>query len=125
MRTIVYGLAILIAVGIMYSITMSPGDSASTDGETSEIASAAPVNVQTTSVTLNVPKMHCAHGCYPTVKESLENEAGIVSVELAPQKEEGVLDNRQVIMTCKDGYEPNEALAVLENVGFGGASVAE
>ncbi|MEM0925595.1 MAG: heavy metal-associated domain-containing protein, partial [Planctomycetota bacterium] len=76
-------------------------------------------------VTLNVPKMHCSHACYPNVKKSLEKQSDVVSVELAPQKEEGVLDNRQIIMTYKEGYELDDALAVLENAGFGGSSVAE
>ena len=46
------------------------------------------------TLTLSVPKMHCPFACYPAIKKALEETDTVESVELAEQKEEGVIDNR-------------------------------
>ena len=137
MRSLAYGAAILAAAGIMFLITMSPNlpdaDTASSsngtpsDGASStEISSVTPdTKVVATSLTMNVPEMHCPFACYPSVKKNLEERSDVVSVELAPQKEEGVIDNRQVIVQVTDGFDADDAIALLETAGFAGSSVAE
>jgi mercuric ion binding protein len=129
MRSVAYGAAILAAAGIMYFITMTPSEPA-TDATTETAASAESggsivpdADVQTASLTMSVPKMHCPVMCYPSVKKSLEERDDVLSVELAPQKEEGIIDNRQVIVTYKTGFDTEQAIASLETVGFPGSSV--
>lgn len=132
MRSFAYGAAILAAAGIMYVITMSPqqpaADNAAADAvATPETASsiAPQVEVKTASLTMNIPEMHCPFACYPSVKENLEKRDDVVSVELAPQKEEGVIDNPQVIVTCKEGFDVEQAIAMLDAAGFAGSTVVE
>ncbi|MEO1615169.1 MAG: heavy-metal-associated domain-containing protein [Planctomycetota bacterium] len=124
MRSIVYGLAILAAAGIMYFISTS---NSATENQTADTAAVdSDVDVQTASMTLSVPDMHCPFACYPKIKENLEKQDEILTVELAPQSEEGVIDNPQVIVTYKESYDPKSALAVLDSVGFGdGADIVE
>lgn len=123
MRSLAYGTAILAALGIMVYLAATPSQSPVIDPDA--VASSATPDVELASLTLDVPKMHCPSYCYPTVKKKLESREDVVAVELAPQKEEGVIDNRQVIVSVKDGFDRDAALAMLEEVGFGGSSVAE
>ncbi|MEZ6059310.1 MAG: hypothetical protein R3C19_03000 [Planctomycetaceae bacterium] len=76
-----------------------------------------------TPVTLEVPTMECPFACYPTVKETLEEQPGVTSVELVPQKEEGVIDDRRVIVNVSEGFSLDEAVAALSKAGFKNASV--
>ena len=38
------------------------------------------------TVEMSVPEMHCPVSCYPKVKETLESQPGVASVELAEQE---------------------------------------
>jgi hypothetical protein len=129
MRSLAYGAAILAAAGIMFFITTTSSKPASELPEsspTNTTASIVPdVEVKTASMTMNVPEMHCPFACYPSVKKNLESREDVMSVELAPQKEEGVIDNPQVIVTYREGFDPIGAIALLESVGFAGSSVIE
>ena len=119
MRSIAYAVAILAAAGIMYYVAMSP-DAPAPDAP---VAQEDIADVTTASLTMNVPEMHCPFACYPSIKKNLEERADVVSVELAPQKEEGVIDNPQVIVTYKSGFEPESAIAQLDKAGFSGSTV--
>jgi hypothetical protein len=123
MRSAAYGAAILAAAGIMYFITMSPSESSLDPAADPANSIVADADVQTASLTMSVPKMHCPLMCYPSVKKKLEEREDVLSVELAPQKEEGIIDNRQVIVTYKKGFDPEQAIASLESVGFPESSV--
>ncbi|QEG00672.1 hypothetical protein Mal15_47430 [Stieleria maiorica] len=127
MRSLAYGAAILAAAGIMYLITMSPSEPAGQTNESpaaAETASITPdADVNTASLTMNVPEMHCPFACYPSVKENLEKRSDVLTVELAPQKEDGIIDNPQVIVTYKDGFDADQAIAQLEAAGFSGSTV--
>ena len=131
MRSFAYTAAILAAAGIMYFITTSSSEpSAGTATESTVSADSASSidpdsDVQTASLTMSVPKMHCPLMCYPNVKKNLEQRDDVLSVELAPQKEEGIIDNHQVIVTYKQGFDAEQAIASLETVGFPGSSVIE
>lgn len=147
MRSAAYAVAILVAAGIMYFIATSPTEPvaapndqsvavASAESASAESASAesdssivpdADVKMDSltlASLTLNVPEMHCPFACYPSVKKNLEKRDDVTAVELAPQKEEGVIDNPQVIVTYKPGFDADQAIAMLEAAGFSGSSVA-
>ncbi|MEL6105407.1 MAG: heavy-metal-associated domain-containing protein [Planctomycetota bacterium] len=123
MRSLAYGAAIVASLGIMIYLANTPSQSPVIDPDA--VATSSTPDVELASLTLDVPKMHCPSYCYPTVKEKLESRDDVIAVELAPQKEEGVIDNRQVIISVKDGFDRDAALAMLESAGFGGSSVAE
>ena len=128
MRGIAYGIAAIAAIGIMVAISMMPEQS-TTDSPTTAPAtavSASPdVKAEAGTLTLSVPHMHCAVACYPRVKEMLENSDGIQEVELAEQKEEGVIDNRQVIVKYEAGFDVDSALQLLAKEGFEDSDVVQ
>ena len=119
MRGIVYGVAAIAAIGIMFAVatTGDPADEGSGVGPTSVSADAVTMEKAGT-LTLAVPEMHCSFSCFPKVKETLLDDANVESVELGPQKEEGVLDNRQVVVQYNAGFEVKRAIEKLEASGF-------
>jgi len=116
MRGATYVVAAIAAVGIMLVIANGPSEEASTDAPAT--TASAPVETLET-LTLSVPEMHCQFACFPKVKETLEQVATVEGVELAAQKEEGVLDNKQVIVKYKEGFDLDEALGLLADAGYG------
>ncbi len=118
MRAIVYVVAVIAAVGIMVTVASRPAS------ETSQASTtlANPVSAQpmpdSGKMTLSVPEMMCPVSCYPRVKKALENTAAVDSVELAPQKVEGEIDNRKVIVNYNAGFKLDDALNVLKKEGF-------
>ena len=122
MRALVYGIAVVAALVTMVYIAQTPADlpgepttSAVTDGQ----------QITPASMTLNVPKMHCPFACYPSVKKTLEGRDDVLSVELVPQKEEGIIDNPQVVVTYKQGFQADNAIDQLDQVGFSGTTVVQ
>lgn len=93
------------------------GNAAPTSGTTTS-AVAAPTGVKL--VSLDVPDMHCPFACYPKVKETLESQPGVEEVTLAKQKEEGIIDNPQVLVKLNGNFDPNSAIAALKQSGFTG-----
>lgn len=135
MRGLAYTVAAIAAVGIMIVIATRPSDqpsepNASTGSaemvttESSDVV-AKTTSVQTDSVTIAVPEMHCEFACFPRVKETLESAEGVETVELGPQKEEGAIDNRQVIVKFKPGFDVNDAIARLTKEGFKNSDVVQ
>ena len=148
MRGLAYAIAAIAAVGIMFVIATMPGEQSSDPtatpataetqtAETQTVAETQPVEsaevlasttdakAETESLTLAVPKMHCEFVCFPNVKETLESVETVESVELGPQKEEGAIDNRQVIVKFKPGFDVNDAVARLTKAGFGDSEVVQ
>lgn len=124
MRGFVYAVAVLAAAGIMYAIVVMPAEQEPVPAET---VAAAPSVVMTEpgTLTLSVPTMHCAIACYPRVKETLEGTEGVTEVVLDQQKEEGVIDNRQVVLSYDAGFDLTDALAKLSEEGFEDADVVQ
>ncbi|MEZ6089198.1 MAG: heavy metal-associated domain-containing protein [Pirellulaceae bacterium] len=127
MRYMVYVVAILIAAGIVYIMgkpTQTAGIPSETAAASSSLPSSDTVSEETDSnaevhrVALSVPGMHCAFGCYPTVKDALEQVDGVKEVELAKQKSETELDNKTVYVTYTNAFNLQSALTKLEEVGF-------
>ena len=121
MRGIAYAIAALAAVIIMVAVAKMPPQS---EQAANEVASAATaVMADEGTLTLAVPEMHCSVSCYPRVKELLENTEAVDTVELAAQKEEGIIDNRQVIVHYKPGFDVGQAWTALEKEGFAKSDV--
>ena len=134
MRSLAYGIASLSAVGIMVAIAVNPadppaGDAPATTSSTTDNATtvAAPARVmeEAGTLTLNVPEMHCAVMCYPKVKKTLEAANTVEGVELAEQKEEGVLDNPQVVIKYDAGFDLDAAIAALEANGYANSDIVQ
>lgn len=124
MRAVVYSVAVLVAAGVMYLVAITPEEKAD---PTIQTVAAEPHEVMSEAgtVTLSVPSMHCEFACYPRVKESIESVAGVTEVALDEQKEEGVLDNRQVVVSYDAGFDLTSALANLSSEGFKDADVVQ
>lgn len=136
MRSVVYGVAVLAAVGIMLAIakmpkTENPDNSTTTtssaDVQTASSTPADPGQVMSEpgKLTMNVPDMHCPFGCYPTIKKTLESDEAVEMVELAEQKVEGTIDNPQVIINFTEGFNVDAAIAALKEKGFENSSVVQ
>ena len=120
MRMMAYAVAVVAAVGIAIMIVTMPDVPEEVVARQAAEKAAVEGRVMTEdgTLTLSVPEMHCAVSCYPNVKKALEETKTVASVELAEQKEEGVIDNRQVIVHYKSGFNLDEAIGMLEERGF-------
>jgi mercuric ion binding protein len=116
MRGAAYIVAAIAAVGIMLVIAKGPAEEQSVTDTTSTVSAAAE-SMET--LTLSVPEMHCQFACFPKVKETLEQVDAVAEVTLAEQKDEFVLDNKQVIVKYKSGFNLDEALGLLADAGYG------
>ncbi|TWU57612.1 heavy-metal-associated domain-containing protein [Rubripirellula reticaptiva] len=122
MRGIAYIIAVIAAVGIMIGIGSLPVDSTPANDGLGSAEAAVVTQVaamaESGTLTLSVPEMMCPFSCYPRVKKTLEGTALVTSVELAPQKVEGEIDNRQVIVNYDAGFKLDDALEMLKEEGF-------
>lgn len=127
MRGLAYTIAAIAAVGIMVSIASRPASDSDTSRSTSADVSttSGQTMAEAGTLTLAVPEMHCPFSCYPRVKETLEGSETVQSVELVPQKEEGVLDDRKVIVHYKPGFSVTDALNMLGKEGFTDSEVVQ
>ncbi len=115
MRGPAYVAAVIAAVGIMLVIAREPADQTDQDLPiAAETTSAASLE----SLTLSVPEMHCQYACFPKVKNTLEQVDAVAEVQLAKQKDDSVLDNRQVIVKYKEGFDVDEAIGLLAEAGY-------
>ena len=128
MRGIAYVIAAVAAAGIMFMIATVPdpqSQPAGLESSTATVAANSDVMTEAGTLTLSVPEMHCQFACFPKVKETLEESDGVEEVSLAAQKEEGVLDNRQVIVKYQPGFDLHAALASLESAGYKDSDVVQ
>lgn len=134
MRGIAYAVAAIAAVGIMIGIISIPSqpDAGEQDaGQPDPRASASlihtviPTTVEPGSLTLTVPEMHCEFACFPRVQETLASVDSVKTVELAPQKKKGTIDNRQVIVQYDAGFNVADALKRLSKEGFTESEVVQ
>lgn len=115
MRGPAYVAAVIAAVGIMLVIAREPADQTDQDLPiAAEPTSAASLE----TLTLSVPEMHCQYACFPKVKNTLEQVDAVAEVQLAKQKDDSVLDNRQVIVKYKEGFDVDEAIGLLAEAGY-------
>lgn len=135
MRSVAYVVAALAAVGIMIALVMMPVSETTAPGDAVPAEAAAEVAAQeadvkavageTETLVLHVPEMHCPFACYPAVKQTLEGDASVAGVELAEQKQEGVIDNPRVVVTVSDGFDADAAIAALAKKGFKNSEVVQ
>ena len=122
MRSFAYLVAAIAAVGLAIAIAKYPADDTAAASQSSASPAAADVAVTTASAAgttqLAVPGMHCQFMCFPRVKEMLEASPEVEMVELAPQKDPSVLDNKVVIVHHSDGFDATNAVATLDREGF-------
>lgn len=131
MRIFVYALSVVAAAGIVYWVSNNPVEpSSSPDAQSVASAPAEndgqnvdPADLQLVSI--HVPKMHCPFACYPAVKKTLEGTTGVQGVELAEQKEEGVIDNPVVIVKAAPGFDVEKAMESLAAKGFSESEVVQ
>lgn len=95
------------------------GTPAPTSGTTGKAAIAPAAS--TKLVSFHVEGMTCPVFCYPKVKEALEAQAGVESVELAKQKLEGSIDNPQVFVKLNGNFDTLAAIAAIKEAGFEGS----
>lgn len=136
MRGITYVIAALAAIGIMLVIATSPNPDSQDGVESSsqvsvaraELGSVNPesfgVMTEAGELRINVPGMHCEFACFPKVKGAIEGSEGVENVALAEQKEEGILDNRQVIVSYQPGFDVQVAMASLKAAGYADSALA-
>lgn len=125
MRGFAYVIAVLAAIGIMIGIVSYPNQNEPTSSRTATMPVSAALMTESGTLTIAVPTMQCEMACFPRVKTTLEGKDGVQSVELATQKEEGVLDNRQVIVNYDNGFNLNAALSSLVEEGFPNSAVVK
>lgn len=78
-----------------------------------------PVDVVTVSeVGVRIDTMMCVEGCFRSVKELLEKRVGIEEVRLAPQKEEGSIDNSMVYIKHRGKLDRTEVERLILGAGF-------
>ncbi|MDA0658083.1 MAG: heavy-metal-associated domain-containing protein [Planctomycetota bacterium] len=78
---------------------------------------------ETRQVVLRVPTMHCPHGCFPSVKETLAAMDGVQSVSLVPQAEEGKIDDPRVAVTYSGEFNREGAVQALATASFPDATI--
>ena len=124
MRAIVYVTASLAALGIVIALATAPKQTGSPEPATASASATAAaadsprVLDQPGTLTLHVPEMHCPFACYPAVKETLQSDSAVSAVELAEQKEEGVIDDPKVIVRYDEGFDVDAAIDSLAQKGF-------
>ncbi|MGB7344454.1 MAG: heavy-metal-associated domain-containing protein [Pirellulaceae bacterium] len=124
MRSLVYAIAVLAAIGIAIGIAVRPSDEAVT-GSATAVSADTNVRSEAGTLVLAVPDMMCEFSCFPKIKETLESSEAVKEVNLAKQKEEGTVDNRQVIVNYEAGFNVNEAIKVLKAEGYDNAEVVQ
>lgn len=125
MRGIAYVIAVFAAIGITIGIVSYPNPAESPNRRAATTAAPTTLMTESGTLTIAVPTMHCEIACFPRVKTTLERNDGVQSVELAVQREKGVLDNRQVIVNYDNGFHLNTALSSLDEEGFPNSVVVQ
>lgn len=122
MRSSIYLVTALVALGIAYLLAQAPTAPA-TGSSAAPAATSAGVLADAGTLTLRVDGMHCEYGCFPKVKKTLEGFDHVVAVQLDEQAEEGTLDNPQVLLSYESGFDLLAAQEALAKNGFAKTSV--
>ncbi|EMI46209.1 heavy-metal-associated domain-containing protein [Rhodopirellula sp. SWK7] len=124
MKSVVYAVAGVIALGIMIVLIASPTANMpnTTDAPATAVSTEHFVATEPGELTLEVPGMHCQFACYPHVKETLEKASGVSEVALVEQPDPDVLTVKKVIVKYDTGFDVDAALASLKQEGFNDAT---
>jgi copper chaperone CopZ len=77
------------------------------------------------TVRIRVNTMSCVEGCFNGIRSVIEKRDGIESVKLAPQKEEGLIDNSQIYVTYRGELDRQEIERLVVGAGFDGIEFIE
>lgn len=111
---------IALAIVSFFGIGCSKVDSKPTAEKAAADVAVTPAS---SKMVIKVPTMSCPHGCWPTVKKTLEEQSGVASVELAKQSDETTIDKPEVTITCDGTFDAPAAIDALSKNGFEGAEV--
>ncbi len=133
MRVVAYAVAVLAAAGIIYFLSgandkgQTTGSAAAPAPVVAEAEAAAPAALgpDESLVVFKVPGMHCPHGCYPTVKETLAGQPGVKSVSLAKQSDPDLIDNPSVSVVYTGKLDTSAAIDALDKAGFKDSTVVQ
>ncbi len=126
MRSLVYAIAALAAVGIVVAVAMLPvSEKLQATQSVSAVSTSESVMSEPGTLVMRVPEMHCPFACYPAVKSTLEATTAVESVELTQQKEEGAIDNPEILIKYDAGFDVQAAIAALEKKGFAKSQIVQ
>jgi periplasmic mercuric ion binding protein len=111
-------LLLLVVTGFMFGCAKQENAPAKAS-EATEVA----VTPASSKLVMKVPTMSCPHGCWPTVKKTLEEQEGVASVELAKQSDEETIDKPEVTVHYNGSFDSSKAISALSESGFEGAEV--
>jgi hypothetical protein len=94
---------------------------ASSEKETRQNDPAADVH----TVAIRVNTMSCVEGCFNGIRSVIEKRDGIESVKLAPQKEEGLIDNSMIYVSYRGELDRKEIERLVIGAGFDGIEFIE
>ena len=103
--------------------SQSPVTENSSENTSTPVAATPVVYESGQTLTVNVPDMHCPFACYPKVKDTLNGQEGVESVELVKQEDEGTINDPRVIVKLKGEFDASNAIDALSKVGFSEATV--
>ncbi|EKK03122.1 hypothetical protein RBSH_01432 [Rhodopirellula baltica SH28] len=119
MKSIVYVVAALAAVGIMVAISATPDRAPETETAPAASVVATPeIMAEAGTMTLEVPEMHCQFACFPRVQETLEKNDAVSEVALVDQPDPNALTVKKVVVKYDAGFDVSSALAALQEQGF-------
>lgn len=99
-----------------------PGERTSTVASSQSDASTDPSaakNVESVhEVAVKIDTMMCVEGCFNGIKTVLEKRPGIEEVRLAPQKEEGTIDNSMIYIKHRGELDKAEMERLILGAGF-------
>jgi periplasmic mercuric ion binding protein len=77
------------------------------------------------TVAIRVNTMSCVEGCFNGIRSVIEKRDGIESVKLAPQKEEGLIDNSMIYVSYRGELDRKEIERLVIGAGFDGIEFIE
>jgi hypothetical protein len=77
------------------------------------------------TVAIRINTMSCVEGCFNGIRSVIEKRDGIESVKLAPQKEEGLIDNSMIYVSYRGELDRKEIERLVIGAGFDGIEFIE
>jgi hypothetical protein len=78
----------------------------------------APTSEESKLISVRVTGMMCPHSCLKDVKELIEKQNDIVSIELTPQKEPDVIDNPVILVRYRGDLKRDQTSKAILAAGF-------
>ena len=115
----ILGLVVLVCMVSTGCEPNSPLESVATETKPgATYVSQESVELAVNEVAVRIDTMMCVEGCFNSVKELLEKRPGIMEVRLAPQKEEGTIDNSMIYIKHRGELDKAEMERLILGAGF-------